>query len=87
MKQYFPLWAVITAASLALMLLLNPSADRHRETVRDTVNARSAFEQALGVGNLKAFMARYESLGIVSWTVAGDDVLSVGVLGMVFVVD
>ena len=82
-----PRMAVIAIVTLALMLLLNPSADRHRNTIRDTVNARSPFEQALGVGQLKAFMASYESLGVVSWTRAGDETLSVGLLGLVFVVD
>lgn len=87
MNKTLSLWGGIALATLVLMLLLNPSADRHRDTIRETVNGRSPFEQALGVGHLKAFMASYESLGVVSWTKAGDEVVSVGLLGMVFVVD
>lgn len=70
---------------LALMLLLNPSAESHREHIRDTVNGRSQLEGAFGVGQLKAFMARYHSLGLVSYTTVNDKVQSVGVLGAVFV--
>lgn len=75
------------AALLILMLLLNPSADRHRAAIRADVNQGSAFERALGLGQLTAFMARYESLGFASYTTLNDQVKSVGVMGMVFVRD
>jgi hypothetical protein len=72
---------------LALMLLLNPSADRHREHIRDSINGRSQFEGAFGVGQVTAFMARYHSLGLVSYTTVNDKIESIGVLGAVFVFD
>lgn len=76
-----------TAALLILMLLLNPSADRHRAAIRADIDEGSPFERALGLGQFTAFMARYESLGFVSYTTLNDRVKSVGVLGMVFVRD
>lgn len=72
---------------LLLMLLLNPSADRHREAIRRDINERSPFERALGLGDFAAFMSRYESIGVASYTTVNDKVKSVGVLGMVFVRD
>lgn len=72
---------------LALMLLLNPSAESHREHIRDAVNGRSQLEGVFAVGQLTAFMARYHSLGLASYTTVNDKVQSVGVLGAVFVRD
>jgi hypothetical protein len=39
----------------------------------------------LGLGSLAAFASSYHSLGIASYTKAGERTLSIGVLGMVFV--
>lgn len=72
---------------LVLMLLLNPSAESHREHIRDAVNGRSQLEGAFGVGQLKAFMASYHSLGLASYTTVNDKVQSVGLLGAVYVRD
>lgn len=76
-----------TAALLILMLLLNPSAERHRAAIRTDIEDSSLFERSLGLGQLTAFMAHYESLGFASYTTVNDKVKSVGVLGMVFVRD
>ena len=70
-----------------LMLVLNPSAERHRDAIRRDINERSPFEHALGLGDFAAFMSRYESIGVASYTTVNDKVKSVGVLGMVFVRD
>lgn len=82
-------WAVWVglAVLLLLMLLLNPSADRHRKAIQDDVDNASLFERTLGLGAVTAFMARYESLGIASYTTVNGKLASIGVLGLVVVLD
>lgn len=77
----------ILAAVLLLAFLLNPSPERHRDKIRDATGQRSPIARALGVGALKAFASNYHSLVLASYTTAGDRTLSVGALGMVFVLD
>lgn len=73
------------AAILAVAVLLNPSPDRHRTKIKETIAERSPVAGALGLGSLAAFASTYHSLGVASYTTAGGRTLSVGVLGMVFV--
>lgn len=80
-------YIVATVVLIGLAVLLNPSADRHRAAMREAVDARSQLESALGLGQLTAFMSRYESLAVASYTTLNGDVATVGVLGVVFVVD
>ena len=77
----------IAAALLLLAFLLNPSPERHRDKIRDATGQRSPIARALGVGALKAFASNYHSVGLASYTTAGDRTLSVGAVGMVFVLD
>lgn len=85
-KNSWAIWAGL-AVLLLLMLLLNPSADRHRKAIQDDVDNASLFERTLGLGAVTAFMARYESLGIASYTTVNGKLASIGVLGLVVVVD
>ena len=87
MSRSFLTGAVVGAAVLGAALLLNPSAERHRDKIKTALAERSQFNAALGVGALTAFVSNYHSLGVASYTTAGDKTLSVGVLGMVFVLD
>ncbi|MCC2637438.1 MAG: hypothetical protein K0Q68_1157 [Moraxellaceae bacterium] len=80
-------YIVATVVLLGLSVLLNPSADRHRQAMREAVDERSQLESALGLGQLTAFMSRYESLGVASYTTLNGKVSTVGVLGLVIVVD
>lgn len=80
-------YVVAAVVLLGLALLLNPSADRHRAAMREAVDARSQLESALGLGQLTAFMSRYESLGVASYTTINGKVSTIGVLGLVIVVD
>lgn len=81
--------AVLPVAStivlLVLALLLNPSAERHRAQIKVRIAENSPLAGALGVGAVAAFVSHYHSLGIASYTTAGERTLSVGALGMVFV--
>lgn len=79
------LLAGIVAALVVLAVLLNPSPDRHRSRIRQAVGERNLVAGALGLGSLAAFASTYHSLGVASYTTAGDRTLSVGAFGMVMV--
>lgn len=85
-KRYMQIGLAV-AVLIALLALLNPSAEQHREGIAEGYAERSALDKALGVGHLAAFVSKYHSLGVASYTTVNDDVVSVGVLGMVFFVE
>jgi len=77
----------LLAAALALAVVLNPSAERHRDSVRAAIGERNALARVLGVGSLAALVSSYHSLGVASYTTVNGRTLSVGAFGMVFVRD
>ena len=72
-------------ALLVLAAVLNPSADRHREEIEESVGEGSKIARTLRLGALAAFVANYHSLGIASYTRLNGRTASIGVLGLVFV--
>ncbi|GAB3664366.1 hypothetical protein [Ramlibacter alkalitolerans] len=76
---------LVVAALVAAAALLNPSAERHRQKIRQAMGERSPIAGMLGLGTLKAFASNYRSLGVASYTTAGDRVASVGAFGFVYV--
>jgi len=78
---------LIAAAVVVLGFVLNPSAEKHRTRIKEAVAERSPLERALGVGPVLAFVSKYHSLGVASYTVVDNTVTSVGMFGMVFVTD
>jgi len=84
MKRIVPTIATL-AAVLALAFILNPSPERHRDKIKAAVAERSPVAGALGLGSLAAFVSNYHSLGVASYTTAGERTLSWGAFGMVFV--
>jgi hypothetical protein len=77
--------AIVLVAALLLAVVLNPSPERHRARIKESLGERSPVARLFGVGSLAAFASSYHSLGVASYTTAGDRTLSFGVLGMVFV--
>lgn len=77
--------AVVAAAVTAAAFLLNPSPEQHRARIREAIAQRSPLAGALGLGALTAFTSTYHPLGIASYTTVNDRTVSIGVLGMVFV--
>jgi hypothetical protein len=77
--------AAVLIAALLLAVALNPSPERHRERIQETVGQRSPVARAFGIGALKAFASNYHSLGVASYTKVGEKTASVGAFGMVFV--
>jgi len=79
--------SVAIGIALAAALLLNPSAEQHRRQITESVAERSPLAGMLGVGALAAFVSNYHSVGVGSYTSIRGRTVSVGVLGMVFVID
>ena len=77
---------VPVAALVAAALVLNPSPERHREAIKEAIADRSPLAGLLRLGSLAAFASTYHSLGVASYTTAGEQTLSIGAFGMVFVV-
>lgn len=77
--------AVIAAAVTAAAFLLNPSPEQHREKIKQAIAERSPLAGALGIGALTAFTSTYHPLGVASYTTVNERTVSVGALGMVFV--
>lgn len=74
--------ALIVAAGV-----LNPSAERHRAKIKEAIAERSQLNKALGVGHMTAFVSKYHSVGVGSYTTVNDKVTSIGAFGIVFVSD
>ncbi len=77
---------IVLAVAVVLAFLTNPSSERHREKIKDTLSQRSQLNQVLGVGALTAFVSDYRSLGVASYSEVNGKLVSVGAYGMVFVV-
>lgn len=77
--------AIVAAGITAAAFVLNPSPEQHRDRIRQAISDRSPLAGLLGVGALTAFASTYHPLGVASYTTVNGHVVSVGVLGMVFV--
>jgi hypothetical protein len=75
----------VAAILLVLAFLLNPSPERHRQKIQESIGQRSPLAGALGLGALAAFVSNYHSLGVASYTTVNGRTASVGLFGMVFV--
>jgi hypothetical protein len=78
---------LVAVTLVVLAVVLNPSAEKHRATIRKAIAERSQVEKVLGVGPLTAFASKYQSVWVGSYTTVNDKVTSVGAYGMVFVSD
>lgn len=75
---------IIAIGAIALAVVLNPSPEKHRETIKQAIAERSQLERLLGIGQLTSFASRYHSLGVASYTTVNDKLVSVGAFGVVF---
>jgi hypothetical protein len=76
---------IVATVSVALAFVLNPSAEKHRDKIKETIAGRSQLERVLGIGQLTSFISKYHSFGVGSYTTVNEKVTSVGAFGMVFV--
>lgn len=85
MSKRFLLVIIAILVFIVIGLALNPSGERHREAIRTAVAERNPIAGALGLGALKSLVVDYHSLGLASYTVNDDHVISFGAFGMVHV--
>lgn len=78
---------LIAAGTLALAFMLNPSAEKHRDTIRHEMSERNQLAAMLGVGSLTAVLTGYHSLGVASYTELNGKMVSIGAFGVVVVKD
>lgn len=76
---------IAVAASIAAAIMLNPSPEQHRNRIKEAIAERSPLAGFLGVGAFTAFASTYHPLGVASYTTVNGHTVSIGVLGMVFV--
>ncbi len=79
--------AAVGAAAVIAAIVLNPSGDAHRAKLRSAIAERSPVAGALGINALTAFASTYHSVGVASYTKVGDKLATVGLLGLVVVLD
>lgn len=77
--------AVVAAAVTAAAFASNPTPEQHRSRIMQAVSDRSPLAGALGLGMLTAFTSTYHPLGVASYTTVNGRIVSVGLFGMVFV--
>jgi hypothetical protein len=79
--------AIVAAAVTAAAFELNPSPEQHRDRIKQAIAERSPLAGALGIGAFTAFVSTYHTLGVASYTTVDERKVSVGALGMVFVLE
>lgn len=78
--------AVLAAAAVVgLAFLTNPSGEKHRAEIKEAVAERNPLAGLIGVGHLTALASTYHRLGVASYTMADDKLLTVGAFGVVVV--
>ena len=68
-----------------LLLLLNPSDEKHREEIQKEFKENNKIAAAVGVGWIKSKTVSYQDYYLFSITKVGDTYTSFGALGFVFV--
>lgn len=77
--------AVVGAAIVVLAFVLNPSAEKHRNRIKESFADRSPIAGVLGIGALAAFASTYHPVGVASYTTVDGKMLSIGAFGVVLV--
>ncbi len=83
-RQLLKLAAVLIVIAAA-GVLLNPSPEKHRDTIAQEMGRRSQIADLLQLGRITAFFSEYHSFGVGSYTTVNDKVVSIGAYGFVFV--
>lgn len=78
---------IVLAVAAVLAFASNPSPERHREKIKETLSQRNQLSQVLGIGALTAFVSNYHSVGLGSYSMVNGKLVSVGAYGMVFVLE
>jgi hypothetical protein len=71
---------VVVGAAVAT----NPGPEAHRERIRQAIEERHPIAGILGLGSLTALVSSYQSVGVASYTLMNERLVTVGAFGMVF---
>jgi predicted amidophosphoribosyltransferase len=72
---------------VALAFVMNPTPLMHSAKIKEAMAVRSPLASILGAGQLAAFATTYHSLGLGSYTEIDRKVVSVGLYGVVIVLN
>ncbi|MBA3033726.1 MAG: hypothetical protein KKF85_06935 [Gammaproteobacteria bacterium] len=78
---------VVALVTVGLAVAFNPSPEKHRATIEEATAQRNPIAGLLGIGVLTAFVSTYHSVGVASYTMVNDKLITVGAFGMVFLLD
>lgn len=82
-----PLLGVLVVLAVAILLAVtNPSAQTHRKAISADFETERPLAGAVGLGAIRAHIPEYHSVVLGSYTTQGDEISSIGVLGVVWVV-
>ncbi|MGI9627977.1 MAG: hypothetical protein ACR2QM_14160 [Longimicrobiales bacterium] len=81
------LYLLVGLAVAILLVVTNPTAKAHREAIAGELRAERPLAGAVGLGALGAQLPEYRSAVLCSYTISGDELVSIGALGMVWVTD
>ena len=83
-----PLLGLLVVLAIAILLAVtNPSAETHRTAIAAEFKSERPLAGAVGLGAIGAQLPDYHSVVLGSYTTSGDAFTSIGVVGMVWVVD
>jgi hypothetical protein len=83
-----PILSVLVVLAIAILLAVtNPTAEAHRKTIAANFQATRPLAGAVGLGAIGAHLPEYHSAILGSYTMSGNELVSVGLLGMVWVLD
>lgn len=74
---------IVAVVLVALAFALNPSPDRHRAKIKEAMAEHSPITGILGIDKLTAFVSAYHSVGVASYTILNDRLVTVGAFGIV----
>jgi len=70
---------------IAFLFVSNPEHTAHKAALNNAVKKESLFASAIGMGRVIGWTTTYEDYYLVSTSSIGGEVISVGVMGKVFV--
>ena len=78
---------LVVLAAATLLAVTNPSESTHRKAIATQFNEERPLAGAVGLGAIGAQVPEYHSVVLASYTTVGNEITSIGLLGMAWTVD
>jgi hypothetical protein len=85
MRMKLLVMLIVTGVLLVLLAVSNPSPDRHKQAIRDSVYEGQPIASMLGLGVISSNLATYKSYALFSTMELDNQRVSLGALGRVWV--